>query len=146
MSIRVWVSPPVLANNAYTAKAEQYCDGGFVNFFPSNSDGSNASTWVVTVGRSSDWTAALADSQLVDVFAGNLPASISSVDDLKALLRANTVGDVPTVKRQQITTNLTNLGVATSDFTLATSLWKVFQRLISTLSEKDYNFAGGFGF
>lgn len=145
-SIRVWVSPPELVNNAYFAKAEQYCDGGFVNFFPSNSDGSNASTWVVTIGRSSDWTAAAADSQLTDVFAGDLPTSVNTVIDLKVLLRTRTVGDVQSTRRQQITTNLTNLGVITTDFTLTTPLWKVFQRLISSLSEKDFNFAGGFSF
>lgn len=148
MSIRIWVSPPVkVANeNAYYPKAEDYCNGGSVNWAPVNADGTPAATWWVTAGRSSDWAAALADSQLIDVFAGDLPASVNTVADFKALLRTRTVGDIAQARRQQITTNLNNLGVVTSDFTLTTPLWKVFQRLISTLSEKDHNFGGGFDF
>lgn len=148
MSIRVWVSPPIKVTNenAYYPKAENYCDGGCVNWAPVNSDGTPAATWWVTIGRASDWTAAAADSQLTDVFAGDLPASINTVADLKALLRTRVVGDIALARRQQITTNLNNFGVITSDFTLQTPLWKVFQRLISTLSEKDYNFGAEFSF
>lgn len=144
--IRVWASPPVLADGAYSAKADQYCTGGFVNFFPSNLDGTPASTWVITVGRASDWTAAEADAALVDIFAGDLPGTIDSPQDLRAFIRSRTVGDVPVGRRQTIQANLDTLGVPRADFVLATPLWKVFQRITSTLLEKDFNFGSGFNF
>jgi hypothetical protein len=146
MSLRVWASPPVTVNGVNTAKAEQYCTGGFVNFFPSNMDGTPASTWIVTVGRAADWTAASADAALVDLFGGDLPSTVDTTADLKSLLRTRTVGDVPLARRNTITGQLDTLGVARADFTLTTPLWKVFQRTISTLVEKDANFGSGFNF
>jgi hypothetical protein len=133
-------------SGANFAKAEQYCTGGFVNFFPSNVDGTPASTWIITIGRAADWTAASADTALVDIFGGDLPATVDSVADLKTLLRTRTVGDVPVARRNVITAQLDTLGVARADFTLTTPLWKVFQRVISVLLEKDANFASGFNF
>jgi hypothetical protein len=150
MSVRVWAGPWVQDTFAgatrWKSQAEQYCTGGFSNFFPSNLDGSPASTWVITAGRAQDWTAAIADASLTDIFAGDLPGTINSRDDLIAFLRGRTVGDVPLARRQAIQANLDSLGVARADFTLTTPLWKVFQRIISTLFEKDGNFASVFSF
>jgi hypothetical protein len=146
MSVRVWASPPVSLNGgtAFIPKAEQYCTGGARNFFPTNPDGTPASTWIITIGKAVDWTTASADAALVDVFAGDLPGTINSRDDLIAYLRIRTVGDVPIARRQTIQAQLDTLVVPRADFTLTTPLWKVFQRVISTLSEKDSNFAAGF--
>lgn len=146
MTIRVWASPPVLVNGAYFAKAEQYCDGGHINIFPSNSDGTPASTWVITVGRSSNWTAASADAQLTDVFAGDLPSAVDTIPEFKALLRNTTISKLSVARRNAINTALNSLGVATSDFTGTTSMAKVFKRLASTCVEKDDNFGMSFSF
>ncbi len=149
MSIRVWVSPSVLVNNGrfdeWQSKAQRYCTG-FNNVFPSNGDGSPASAWIITVGRSADWTAAQADADLIDLFGGDLPSTIDTVSDLITLLRSRVIADVPLARRTAITNVLDQLGVVRTDFTSATPLWKVFQRVISTLSEKDANFASGFQF
>lgn len=149
MSVRVWAGPWVGTGTAldpYRPKAAQYCTRGSSNFFPSNSDGSPASTWVVAIGRAPDWTAASADAELTDIFAGDLPASIDTPSDLKVFLRTRTIGDIPLARRQQIQTNLDSLGVGRADFTLATPLWKVFRRIASTIFEKDDGFASGFNF
>lgn len=151
MSVRVWSSPPVQVTNpqgflVWTAKVVQYCSGGYINVFPSDLTGAPASTWIMTFGRAADWTAASADAQCTDLFAGDLPSTINTVPDLVAYLRPRTVGDVPTARRQTITTNLNNLGIVTSDFTLTTPLLKVLQRILSTLMEKDSNFGTGFVF
>lgn len=149
MSVRVWASPWVLEDRgtgtAYDSKASRYCTA-WANFFPSNADGTPASAWVVTIGRASDWTAADADAELTDIFGGDLPQAIDSPADLRALLRTRTVGDVPVARRSRITAALDSLGVARADFTLQTPLWKVFQRVASTLFEKDFNFAAKFNF
>lgn len=149
MSIRVWVSPPVLVNNGafneWQSTAQKYC-AGFNNFFPSNADGSPASAWIITVGRAADWTAASADTALVDLFGGDLPSTIDTIAGLTALLRTRTVADVPLARRTAIINALDSIGVVHSDFTGTTPLWKVFQRVISTLAEKDSNFAAGFSF
>lgn len=146
MSVRVWVSPAQQNADFYYAKAETYCAGGFANFFPSKLDGTPASTWVITIGRAADWTAAGADAQLDDLFAGDLPGTINSRDDLLAFLRGRTIADVPLARRNAITAVLDKYAVPRSDFVGTTPLWKVFQRVASTLFEKDDNFGGGFGF
>jgi hypothetical protein len=148
MSVRVWAGPTVGSGTSadpYRPKAAQYCTAQ-ASFFPSNSDGTPASAWVITIGRASDWTAAEADAQLTDLFAGDLPASIDTPAGLKAFLRTRTVGDVPIARRNALQANLDALGVVRSDFTLATPLWKVFQRVASTLFEKSFNFGAGFNF
>jgi hypothetical protein len=146
MSLRVWISPAVFVDGTNFSKAEQYCTGGFVNWFPVNSDGTAASPWVITVGRAPDWTAAEADLELDDLFGGDLPANIDTVDELRNLLRTRTVADVPIARRNRITAVLDEYGVQRADFVGTTPLWKVFQRVVSTLSERDYNFASGFRF
>lgn len=150
MSIRVWAGPWILTSMSgsplYVAKAQQYCTGGFVNFFPSNADGTPASAWVLTLGRASGWTTAMLDSELIDLFAGDLPSAIDTPEELRSFLRTRTVGDVPTARRNLIQAALDNLGVVRSDFTLSTPLWRVLQRVSSTLFEKDANFAAGFTF
>lgn len=115
-----------------------------VNYFPSLLDGSPASSWVVSFGRSGDWTAVEADSQMVDLFAGDLPGSIQNRADFLAFLRGRTVADVPAARRTEIESSLDTLGVRRDDFTGSTSLWKVFQRVVSTLFEKSDNFGAGF--
>jgi hypothetical protein len=147
VSVRVWISPPIFVaeRQRYESTAQQYCSQ-FANFFPSKADGTPASAWVLTIGRSTDWTAAEADSELSDLFGGDLPSGINSPSDLKTLLRTRTISDVPLARRNAITAVLDEYGVPRADFTGATPLWKVFQRVSSTLFEKDANFASGFNF
>jgi hypothetical protein len=148
MSVRVWAGPWIgtgTTADPYRPKAAQYCTAQ-ASFFPSNSDGTPASSWVLTMGRAVDWTAAEADVELIDLFAGDLPQAADTPAELKAFLRTRTVGDVPVPRRSAIQANLDSLGVVRADFTLATPLWKVFQRVASTLFEKGFNFGAGFNF
>lgn len=146
MPLRVWISPVIVVNNASMAKAEQYCSGGFVNWFPTDLSGISASPWVITVGRATDWAAAIADTDLIDLFAGDLPANVDTVDAFKTFLRTRTVADVPLARRNAIIATLDAKGILHADIIGTTPLWKVFQRVISTLTEKDANFAAGFNF
>ena len=147
MSLRAWASPPVQmvigGSLKWAGKAVQYCTQGNVSFFPSNADGTPAGTWVVTVGRAADWTAAAADVDLRDIFAGDL-GTANTVAEFKSLAKATTVGQVSVARRNAINANLDALGVSRADFTLATPMWKVFQRVVSTCLEKDHDFGGGF--
>lgn len=147
MSLRIFSSPPVssIINGAtvYDALASKYCNGN-VNFFPSTLSGSPASSWVITIGKNMDWTAARADPQVVDLFGGDLPENIHTKADLLTFLRTRTIGDVPAARRATIQSNLDTLGVSRADFTLTTPLWRVMQRVLSTLHEKDDNFGAGF--
>lgn len=149
MSVRVWAGPWVQGTLdgavVYRPKAADYCIG-FASFFPSRADGTPASSWVLTMGRASSWAAAEADPEMIDLFAGDIPGAIDTPAELRAFLRGRTVGDVPLARRQAIQANLDTLGVARADFLASTPLWKVFQRVASTLFEKDYNFGAKFGF
>ncbi len=152
MSIRVYAGPWVNvavppAPPLYRSKlSNSYIPPltAFVNYFPSKSDGSPASSWVITFGRSADWVAVEADPEMIDLFAGDLPSAIQNRGDFVAFLRARTVSDVPAARRATIQANLDTLGIPRADFTGGTKLWKVFQRVVSTLFEKDDNFGAGF--
>lgn len=148
MASRVMISPVVsIVVNAVTvlkSKAESYCDRGFVNVFPSNQDGSNASPWVLTFGRATDWTAAAADAQIEFLFP--VPANVDTADDLRAFLRANTVGNLTVPQRTNLQAIFDNHAIPRADFTLATTGAQVMQRVMSTLFERDFNFGMGFGF
>lgn len=147
MTIRVFASAPVSTpfgnGTIYDAYAAKYCTGK-VNFFPSKADGTPAATWVITIGKNTDWSAAEADPAVTDIFAGDLPGSVVDRDSLISFLKTRTISNVPLAKRNIITSNLDTLGVNRADFVGATKLWKVFQRIISSLSEKDDNYGSGF--
>ena len=152
MSIRVYAGPWVDIGVApepptYVSKLENSFMPPvtkLVNYFPSLLDGSPASLWVVSFGRSTDWTAVEADPEMIDLFAGDLPGTIQNRADFLAFLRGRTVSDVPVARRNIITANLDTLGVRRADLIGSTKLWKVFQRVVSTLFEKDDNFGAGF--
>lgn len=147
MSIRVYACPWVEVNpRVFISKLETFIPPltRVVNFFPSLLDGTPASSWILSFGRSDDWTAVEADAEMIDLFAGDLPSSIQSRADFLAFLRGRTVADVPAARRTQIQANLDALGVQRDDFTGSTKLWRVFQRVVSTLFEKDDNFGAGF--
>lgn len=146
MAIRVYICPWTgtgTRRDPYRSKTQDY---GYehTNFFPSKSNGTPASPWILSVVRSDDFTAIDADSTCDDLFGGNLPPTIQTRDDLLALLRTTTVGDVPTVRRNKITGVLDKYAVVRTDFVLTTPLWKVFQRVVSTLLERDDNFGTAF--
>ena len=144
--IRVYICPWVGAGvegDPYRSKAATY---GYQHsdFFPSKLDGTPASAWVLSVIRADDFTVIAADTSCDDLFGGDLPATVQTRDDLLTLLRARSVGDVPTARRTKITAVLDKYGVVRSDFTATTPLWKVMQRVASTLFERDDNFASVF--
>jgi hypothetical protein len=143
MSIRVMISPPVLvAPNAYATKAEQYCHGGFVNYFPSNADGTPASTWVLTIGRAPDWTAADADPDVTRIFShpgDNVPA-------MKDAFRSSSWGDLSGAERTRLIAVFGAIALPVSDFTAATQRWRIVRRMISWLMGMDENLAAGSNF
>ena len=142
MSARVMISPVVPPRaGVYMSKAEQYCRS-FVNFFPSNQDGTPASAWVVTIGRNSDWTAADADPQIETVFA--VPANIDTADELRAFLHGATVADLSAAQRSVLQAIFDAHGIYRGDFDLNTSGAKVVRRVISACLEQDFNFGMGF--
>lgn len=152
MSIRVYAGPWVNIGvppepPTYVSKLENSFAPpviAAVNYFPSRLDGSPASSWIISFARSDDWTVIEADAEMIDLFAGDLPSAIENRADFLAFLRGRTVSDVPVARRNVITANLDALGVVRADFTGSTKLWKVFQRVVSTLFEKDDNFGAGF--
>lgn len=141
MSLRVLISPSVQTGNVCRSKAESYCNA-FVNFYPSNEDGTPASAWILTVGRAADWAAADADAQVEVVFP--VPGSVSSRDELVTWLRTVTIGDMTAQQRSAMQAVFDNHGIHRADFTLSTSGAKVMRRLVSACVEQDFNFGLGF--
>lgn len=145
--IRVYICPWVgtgTKQDPYRAKVADLGYPNFSTFFPSRQNGTPASSWVLVVVRSQDFSALDADATCDDLFGGDLPASVTDRDSLLTLLRSRTVGDVPVARRSKITAVLDEYGVARADFTASTPLWKVMQRVASTLFERDENFAASF--
>jgi hypothetical protein len=146
VALRVYITPWVgsgTREDPYRSKAVDYYPE-VSTFFPSKVDGTPASAWVVAVIRSSDFTAIDADSTCDDLFAGDLPGTVQTRDDLLTLLRSRTVANVPTARRNAITAVLDKYGVVRSDVVGSTPLWKVMQRVISTALERDDNFGAAF--
>jgi hypothetical protein len=136
------ISPVVeLQPDHLSSKAQQYCDLGFVNFFPSKADGRNASAWVMTLGRATDWAAATADPEIEFLFP--IPSAVDTSDELRDYLRATTYGDLTAPQKTNLQTIFDAHAILRSDFTAATTLAQIVQRVASTLFEKDHNFGMG---
>lgn len=148
--LRVYICPVVgsgTKQDPYRSKAHDFAWVGgaqISDFIPSRLDGTPASPWAVSVIRTNDFAPITGDATCDDLFAGDLPAGVQTRDDLLALIRARTVGDVPAGRRAAIQAVLDKYAVPRADFTLATPLWRVMQRVASTLFEKDDNFAASF--
>jgi len=132
--------PPVeVTPGVFISKAEQYCDVGCVNIWATDQSNTPVGSWLISVGLSSDWSAAAADPQITFLFV--FPAGVNTLAEMKAYLRATTVGDLTAGRRSALQTRLDNLGVPRTDFTLATPLSKVFRRVVGFLKESDYRWA-----
>ena len=143
MSIRLMASPPLQPKpNFYVATAEQYCDSGYINIFPSNADGTPASAWVLTFGRSTNWAGADLDSTVTMIFSH--PSDV--IATVKTALRTLTLGDLSGAERTRLTNVFAALGVPASDFTLATKLWIIVRRLVAWLQAQDNGFVSGINF
>lgn len=126
------------------SKAEGYCDLGFINFFPTNADGTPASPWVITLGRATSWTAANADPEIEVMFP--VPSSVDTAQELRDFLRTRTVGDLTVAQRNNLQAIFDNHGIPRSDFTLATTGAQVLRRAACWLFQADHNFCMGFQF
>lgn len=148
MASRIMISPVVQTTVGDTvllkSKAESYCDLGFVNFFPSGEDGMNASSWVITLGRASSWTAANADPQIEFLFP--VPGTVDTPAELRQFLRSNTIGNLTTAQRNNMQAVFDNHGIPRSDFTLATTGAQVLKRAIGWLMQTDHNYGMSFEF
>lgn len=147
MPLRVYICPIIgsgTRQDIYRSKAWDVPGAQSSSFLPSKLDGTPASPWVISIVRANDFSAFAADPSFDDLFGGDLPASVQTRDDLITLLRSKTVGDVPLARRNAITAVLDKYGVPRTDFNLTTPLWKVMQRAVSALSEKDDNFGSNF--
>lgn len=134
--VRAFICPVVgtgAKGDAYRSKVADY---GYpcASFIPSSApNGSPASPWALTVLLGSDFTPLEADATCDDLFAGALPASINTRGEVRDYLRATTVGDVPLARRTAITAVLDKYAIPRDDFTAGTPLWRVLQRVVSTL-------------
>lgn len=148
MASRMMISPVVTTVvNGVTfnrSKAESYCNLGFVNFFPVKEDGTNATSFVLTLGRATSWTAADADAQIEKLFP--IPASIDTAAELRDWLKTHTVADLTVAQRNAMQAIFDNHAIPRSDFTLTTTGAQVMQRIVSFLLERDFNFGLGFQF
>lgn len=133
--IRVYICPVIGSGT----KAAPYCSKvrqfgyQYSNFIPSNQDGTPKSTWALSVINSGDFTAIDADATCDDLFGGDLPAGVDTRAELKAFLRGKNVNDVPLARRNAIIAVLDKYAVDRTDFVGSTPLWRVFQRVVSTL-------------
>jgi hypothetical protein len=146
VAIRVYICPWVgtgTRQDPFRSKASEF---GYAvsTFFPSGSDGTPASPWVLSVVRSEEFSAIEADATCDDLFAGDLPQAISTREELLAFLRSRTLSDVPTARRNAIIAVLDEYGVVRSDLVGTTTVWRLMQRVASTLLERDDGFASSF--
>lgn len=147
MSLRVYICPWIGSggkSDPYRSKAATFAGLTATSYLPNKLDGTPASPWVLSMVKGTDFSAIDADVTCDDLFAGDLPPTVQTKDDIVALLRGRTVGDVALARRNAITAVLDKYTVPRADIVLATPLWKVFQRVTSTLFEKDDNFGSGF--
>lgn len=116
----------------YCSKARSF-GYQYANFIPSNAGGSPKFTWALAAVNSDDFTEIDADVTCDDLFGGDLPANIDTRAELRALLKTRTVLDVPVARRNAIIAVLDKYGIDRTDFTGQTLLWRVLQRVVSTL-------------
>lgn len=146
MSIRVYICPW----DGTGTKADPYRSRALTlgynasTFFPGTEDGRPASTWVLSMVRANDFTTLDADLSCDDLFAGDMPGTVQTRNDVLTLLRGRTVSQVPLARRNAIIAILDKYGVVRTDIVGTTPLWKVMQRVASTLFEKDDNFGSAF--
>lgn len=144
--IRVYICPVIgtgTRQDPFRSKASQY---GYQasSFLPSAADGTPAAPWTVTFVRADDFTAIEADATCDDLFAGDLPASVVTREDLLAFLRGRTLSQVPTNRRNAIIAVLDKYGVVRTDLTGTVTVWRLLRRVASTLFEQDDGFASAF--
>lgn len=133
--IRAYICPVVgtgVKSDPYRSKAADF-DYRYANFIPSLQDGTPKFTWTLAAVNSGDFAAIDADTTCDDLFGGDLPANIDTRAELRNLLRTRTVADVPLARRNAIIAVLDKYSVDRTDFTGSTFLWKVFQRVVTTL-------------
>jgi hypothetical protein len=139
--IRVYICPVIgsgVKGDSYRSKAATF-GYEYANFIPSNLDGTPKFSWALAVVRSADFTAIEADATCDDLFGGDLPANVDTRPELRALLKNRTVADVPLARRNAIIAVLDKYAVDRTDFTGQTPLWRVFQRVVSTLFSTTAN-------
>lgn len=146
--IRAYICPVIGTGTKQDLYRSKGMDFGYqcANFIPSLT-GAPSSTWALAAVRAADFTAIDADTTCDDLFQGDLPANVNTRDDLAAYLRSRTISDVPLARRTAITAVLDKYAVDRTDFTGQTPLWRVLQRVVSTLfgtklNEIDQDFPG----
>lgn len=103
-------------------------------------DGQPNTTWVVSFVKGEDFTFIDADPLCEDLFAGDLPANLETKADVVQFLRTRTLSDVPTNRRNAMIALLDKYGVIRTDLVGTTPVWKMVQRVASTLTEKNWDF------
>lgn len=139
--IRIYICPVIgtgTKQDPYRSKAATF-GYQYANFIPSNPDGSPRSSWSLAAVVSDDFAAIEADATCDDLFAGDLPAAVNTRPELRTFLRTRSVSDVPTSRRNAILAVLDKYVVDRSDLTGATPLWRVVQRVASTLFRTTAN-------
>jgi hypothetical protein len=146
MSIRVYVGPTEERTpNHFYSVASRYMQR-YANMIPSNSDGSPAAPWCITIGFAVDWTAADADATITNVFVAELDGTENTKADVIAKLRGVTLAELSAPRRTAIQARLDTLGVPYADLDGTTTLLRLFGRVLSNLLERDFNWGRGWDF
>lgn len=130
-NVRVYIAPIVGAGTPLDPYRCQVRGRMMIPTYPSShaSYGQPKFSWALVVAREDDWTVNDAIAENERVFGIDLPDTIGSLADLRAFLRAHTVGEIPTARRTALQTRLTNRGVDLTGITLSSTLWEVMQRI-----------------
>lgn len=104
------------------------------------SNGLPNTSWVVSFVRGEDFTGIDADPECDDLFAGDLPNNLETKADVVQFLRTRTLSDVPTGRRNAMIATLDKYGVVRTDLVGSVPVWKMVQRVASTLTEKNWDF------
>lgn len=148
MGLMIWSSPPVQVGvgGGWTSRAAQYCTQGYVNFIPSQANGTPATDWCVTFGRAPTWTTALADPLMTPLFPPSVSNSIQSPQALVQVLRNNTINDLTAGQRSALTAFAELHDIPHADFGLSTPMWRVYRRIVGRLMMEDEGFTASITF
>jgi hypothetical protein len=130
-----------IAPGIWLPKAEQYCSGAS-HVFPILDSGLPAAPWVLTMGRSNDWTLADADPEVTKI----LQHPSNDWGLVRQGLRNTAFSTLALAERNRIVAVFGQLGVPADDFTGNTTLFRMVRRLISWLLEQDDHLGNGIQF
>lgn len=135
MGIRIYICPIIgtgADNDDWRASGVPQ---NYSSIIPSNPvDGSPLFPWALVVARATNWSAQDANATLERLFGIDLPDTVDTWAEMKALLQSRTVADIPAARRQALNDRLTARGIDTSQVTLQTTWWQVLRGIVRHLN------------